>query len=280
MAVFGKDNIVEVVRMQKSPYWRVMETVNSRQAGNYIATADFANPELGLEDSLGKLRDVLNKLTPGRYLLTSFYKSDAKKSGVDTWIEIESGNTRDASISGTGSDFYLEGIGKVTPENFESAIEQKFKKLKEEENEKLRIKNIEEENRRLKLEMREYDSSMNRGIMSIGAVVWNVMRTTEAGKEVIGMMGEFKKFNQPKPNPEPQAADAPRSAYDEAEIVNDTSISGSANGNAEEQMQAALETLAKDNPELIAQLQMMARLKTENPELFNDAVDNLKTIAG
>lgn len=280
MAVLGKENIIEVVRMQKAPYWRVMETVNSRQAGNYIATADFDNPELGIEDSLGKLRNVLNKLTPGRYLLTAFYKTDAKKSGVDTWIEVESGgHAKDATISGTGADFYLEGIGKVTADNFEQAIEQKFKKLKDEENEKLRIKNIEEENRRMKLEMREYDSSMNRGIMSIGAVVWNVMRTTEAGKEVIGMMGDFKKFNQDaKPKPNPQPADAPRSAYDEAVIVDD-SISG-AGGNAEAQMEAALETLAKDNPELISQLQLLAKLKSENPDLFNDAVDNLKTIAG
>lgn len=278
MAVYGKENIIEVVRMQKAPYWRLMETIEKRNAGNYIATANFDNPELGLEDSLGHLRKALNVLTPGRYILTAFLKPDAKKSGVDTWIEVETGSAqRDASISGTSSaEFYLEGIGKVTPENFGSAIEQKFKKMKEEEAEKLRIRNLEEENRRLKAEAREYESGLNRGILSIGSVVWNVMRGTPAGKEVIGMFNDLKKMNtEPKPASTVHRQDAAKDQYEAAEVV-DESISGM----AEKQMEEALETLAKDNPELISQLQMLAKLKTENPDMFNDAVDNLKTIAG
>lgn len=280
MAVYGKDNIIEVVRMQKAPYWRIIETIEKRNAGNYVATANFENPELGLESSLSDLRRVLNLLTPGRYILTSFYKNDVKKSGVDTWIEVESGSAmKDASISGTGAaEFYLEGIGKVTPENFESAIEAKFKKMKEEEAEKLRIKNLQDENTRLKAELREHNNGIDRGMISIGSVVWQVMRGTEAGKEVIGMFNELKKMNSHGTKPQPQKQDAPKSSYEEAEVV-DESISGNSSV-AEKQMEEALETLAKDNPELISQLQMMAKLKTENPDMFNDAVENLKTIAG
>lgn len=265
--------------MQKAPYWRIIETNEKRQAGNYVATADFENPELGLEDSLGMLRSVLNRLTPGRYILTSFIKSDAKRSGVDTWIEVEGTSSAPAAVSGVTqpSHTFLDGIGMVTLDNIGEAIEKKFAMEKKKEQEAERIKKLEEENARLKAEAREHETGFNKGVLSIGSIVWNMMRDTPAGKEVIGMMGEFKKMGT-----EPGAAAGSRPAssngFTEAEVV-DENVSGT-DGDVPQGMVDALDVLAKDNPDLVPQLQMLAKVKQDNPDLFQDAIENLKIIAG
>ena len=72
MAVYGKSNVVEIVRMHKTPYWRISESAEKRAAGNHVVTADFEAVDLGLEYSIDMLQMSLSRLTPGRYLLSAF----------------------------------------------------------------------------------------------------------------------------------------------------------------------------------------------------------------
>jgi|CXWL01.1.fsa_nt_gi hypothetical protein len=281
MAIWGKDNIVETTRIHKCPYWRIYRTQTDKDAGNVVACSDTDNPNLGLEDSADKLRSALSRLTPGRYLMTAYKSASATKGGISTDIEVES-NGANAQVAGIGnsgsgqSGAYIEGIGMVTIENLGEVVEKKFAMMKAKEAEERRIKSLEEENRTLKAEAREHETGINKGLLSIGSIVWERIRGTAHGKEVIGMFNEIKKATAEKNGSTVTKKDAPDSAYATAEVVEEKV--GEA-GDVPQEMVDALDELAKDNPELIQQLQMMAKLKKEDPEMFKDAIEQLKTVA-
>jgi hypothetical protein len=282
MAVYGISNVVETLRLQRMPYWKIYRTQTDRDAGNVIAAADFENPNLGMEESCARLNDMLRRQTPGKYIMTAFKSPGQSKGGISTDIEVEYTGINNASgIGGTAANanssaFVVDGIGVVTPENIGEVVEKKFKELEQKKKEEERIRNMEAENKRLKLEARQYESGINRGLLSIGSLVWNMMRGTDAGKEVIGMINEFKKYNgnAAAHTPAPGAAtDKPASEYEESNVIEPDEATG-------RRMASALDTLAENNNELVQQLEMLARVKKENPDLFNEAVDNLKTFAG
>ncbi len=269
MAIVGKHNVLELVRMQKTPYWKLFETANKRTSSNYIDQADFSQPDVDLDVSIENLRRCLDRLSSGSYLLVSYATRDKTKGGIDTMIEIEGIGRGMSAIGAVGSpgEFYADGIGKVTAENFGEVIEAKFKKMqddlkRDQEQARLKAENVE-----LKRALREKESGFNKGIMSIGAVAYGWMKDTPAGKEFIGMAKKAM-FGMKA------AGDANTTEDTEAEVMNDHPGVGSTE-DAEDAIVGTLERLSKDNPDLVKQLKKLADLKDKDPDTFKMAVDSL-----
>jgi len=275
MAIYKIHNIVESVRAARCPFWKVYRSVVDRSAGNYICSADFDNPELGIEASCEHLRNMLKMQTPGRYVLAAYKRNTDNKGGLgaDIEIEYEDNNIKIAAIGNTEPAVkYIDGIGAVTLDNIDEVIDKKIKLNAAKQAEEARIKAMEAENARLKDELRENETGLNKGIMAIGSIVWGKVRGTPLGQEVIGMFSQIKKAT----------------AEQESKVVNmhehtntdtvDASISGTED--APPEMINALTDLSNNNPDLVNQLVMLAKVKKEQPDLFKDAIENLKLIAG
>lgn len=267
MALYGKDNIIEHVRAMELVYWRIFQSANDKNAGNYIATADFNKENLGQEEALSTLRQTLNRLTSGNYLLSVYQRPGMSKGGVNTFIEIEN-NSMSSAISGvnnTPAVFHLEGIGAVTADNFEEAVEKKMEKMMAAQKAKDDMAALKAENALLKKEKLENEGGINRGLMAVGSVLYSTMSKSPAGKEFIGMAKDL--FFQ--------ANAANRTAAAGGEPVEDAEVIGAV-GSKEERLIAAMEKLQVDNPELLEQIEMMAELKQKDPDTFNQAIEGLK----
>lgn len=265
MAILGKNNIIEMARSHKAPYWRLYESEHKRTSGNYIATADFESLNLGVENSLEILRKALDTLTPGRYIFVAYKDNNTKKGGIDSYIEVES-NGQNAAVSGIGSaaEFYMEGIGKVTADNFEEAIEKKMEKMQEKLRKEQEDKMLRDEVATLRKQVSENEAGINKGLMTIGTIAYGMMSETPKGKEFIGMARQAL-FATNKITAAP--GDQPR-----AEALGSTGENTDIN---DERMIGALERLAKDNPDILGQLEKLADLKENDPGTFEMAVSSL-----
>lgn len=270
MAIYGKDNIIEHARAMGLVYWRIYQSQTDKNAGNFVASADFDKENLGQEESLTTLRRSLDRLTGGSYLLSVYTKPGISKGGVNTNIELE-GNGLNAisGINNTSAVFHLEGIGAVTPDNFEEAVEKKMQKMLDAQKEKEERELLRKENVELKKQLRENEGGVNRGLMAVGSVLYATVSKSPAGAEFIGMVKNV--FLQAHTANRQQPADSPGPGDDKPGEI------GAVN-NQEERLIAAVEKLSTDNPEFLQQIEMMARLKEKDPDTFNQGIDALKTI--
>ncbi|MFZ4056964.1 MAG: hypothetical protein ACOYKE_02445 [Ferruginibacter sp.] len=258
MAIVGRDNIIELARSHKSPYWRIFESGNKRANGSYVATVDFDIENLGLEDSMSDLRTALNRLSPGRYLFVAYQNANTKKGGIDTLIEVE-GTIRDAAVGGFGG-FHIEGFGAVTPDNFEQAIEAKLEKLEEKRKKEAEFESLKAENLALKKAAAEADSGLNRGILTIGSLAYSAIIKTPQGKEFIGLVKD--------------TILGPKNALPESTVQ---SVSGTATieGTDDEKFENIMVRLSNNNPDFLKQLEKLADLKDKDPDTFQMAVSSL-----
>lgn len=269
MAILGKDNIVEMARTHKAPYWRIYESEAKRSNGNYVSSADFDNLNIGLEESLDSLRKSLGMLSSGRYLFVAYTSADKKKGGIDAWVEIESSGNNSAisgftSGSGNGeSSFVVEGIGRITPDNFNDVIDLKIKKMVEEQNRQNELKALKEKISTLEREKRENDGAFNKGIMSIGAIAYGIVSKTKDGKEFIGLVRDTVISGRKNDNRQQQKpTDVTHEEVSSSQVDEDRIVS-------------VLERLQKDNPALVDQLAKLADLKENDPDMFNNAIGML-----
>ncbi|HRD42197.1 MAG TPA: hypothetical protein PLN30_00525, partial [Ferruginibacter sp.] len=169
MAIYKRTNVVELVRASKNPYWRIFENESKKAAGNYVASANFEDKYLTITASCDDLQQKIDRLSPGRYIIVAYERSDKKGAAVDSAIELESLNHLPSAIAGTethNSSFFIEGIGQVTPENFESALDKKFDERLQKMREKERMEALERENAELKKEARLRETAINKGLAS------------------------------------------------------------------------------------------------------------------
>lgn len=277
MAIVGKHNVLELVRMQKAMYWRVYENNNKRSSGNFIDSADFSDSSADLDTSVENLRRCLDKLSTGTYVLVAFTSKDKSKGGIDTLIEIEGLSRNMAGIGSTGTaapEFYVEGIGKVTGENFESAIEKKFELMEAKLKKERELSDLKAENERLKKEQRLNETGYNKGVMTIGSVLYGVMSQTTQGKEFIGMASKamFGLKKQSSSTTTEDIIDEDSEEY----IAGKAAVNGTDDTtDNDERMIKALEKLSRNNPEILTQLEKLADLKDKDPEMFQSAVGSL-----
>jgi hypothetical protein len=260
MAIVGKYNVLELIRIQKTPYWRLYENNHKRTSGNFIDSADFSDATLDVAISAEQLRRSLDMLSTGIYVLVAYNSKDKTKGGIDTLIEIEGRGGNGAAISGINAapEFYMEGIGRVTSDNFEAAIDAKIEKVRKEEKKEAEEKAIRLEVIALKKQVAENESGFQKGIMGIGSVVYDIVKNTESGKEFIGLASKAFLGNR------------------NANISTIESVAGtSSEGNEEDRVTTAMERLAKDNPDFIGQLEKLANLKESDPATFEMAVSSL-----
>lgn len=274
MAIAGKYNIIETVRLAKAPYWRLFENNEKRTASNYAASAEFSDPTLGLEESLMQLDRAIDRLTPGRYIMTAYAKPGDKRSGIDCHVELVSGGGM-AGIGSTGGGFHLDGIGAVTAENFEVALTQKIAAMQKEERERLEREADKKLIRELQLQLRQKEAMWYKGIVGVGGLLYGQVIKTEAGKQFIGVAREFMQAaKQVDGGTDKNAPTIP-------EAGQNTGIAGPGEQEATEEQNerlgAAIETLSTDNPEFLAQMEALAKMKAEDPETFQIAVDQLKS---
>jgi hypothetical protein len=266
MAIVGKHNVIELLRIQKTPYWRLYENSNKRLSGNFIDSADFTDPTLDIAISAEGLRRSLDMLSTGVYVLTAYTSKDKSKGGIDTLIEIEgrSGGSSSA-ISGIGTtpEFYMEGIGRVTSDNFEAAIDAKIEKVRQEDKKAAEEAAIKRELAELKKQLSDNESGFQRGVISIGSVLYDVMKDTESGKKVMGLASKVYM--------------ATRDTTTVAGTNTGVTPSGDGGSGLSEQdrADAALERLATNNPDFVGQLEKLANLKETDPSTFEMAVSSL-----
>lgn len=269
MAIFGKENVIDMVRFQKLPYWKIAETANSKSAGNFVAKFESEVDNPSLDESLNLLRQALNRLTPGQYFFVATPKENSYKNNIDCTIVIENSNSpaQIAGIvnSGLNKPLYLDGIGEVTPENFSDAIAKKFSLMQKELEEKQKRQQLEEENKRLKKELEEKESGINGGLLSIATMFWPTLKKTPAALEIMKVVSGGMK---PQQNTVPTAQ----------------TLSGTetTTENTEQRIQSALSGLLGDDPEnpaaqqkLADDLELLAKVKRENPDVYDMGLDYL-----
>ena len=265
MAITGKNNIVEMARNLNAPYWKIYESEHKRSSGNFVAIADFENPNLALETSMDKLRNDLNRLTPGRYVfVTTKTNNPTSKNMMDTTVEIEGGSIAAIGAVGAAAEFYMEGIGKVTADNFESAMESKIKKMQDEHERVAEEKRLKSENEDLKKQIAEHEVGFNKGVMTIGTIAYGMMSNTPAGKEFIGMAKQAM-FAANKMVPGEVTATADN---------NEAAVSGT----EDDRLATAIEKLGSNNPAWLNQLEKLAALKEKDPSTFEMAVGSLDSL--
>lgn len=264
MAYVGKHNAIELLRTHKMPYWRLYENNSKRTSGNYVCQANFEEPGLDLANSLEDFRKSLDALSTGTYNLVAYTSKDKSKGGIDTMIEIEGSRAAVAAIGSTGAaTFFMEGIGQVTADNLEEAIDKKFKKMQAEVAAANAQAALKAENDRLKKEVNEHDGGFNKAIMGIGAIAYSVMSQTPTGKEFLGL--------------------ATKAMMTMSATGTTTALPAAANAvgaatNDDDRLSTAVEALAKDNPEWLAQLEKLATLKQKDPSTFEMAVGSLDSL--
>ncbi|MES2773382.1 MAG: hypothetical protein V4722_04320 [Bacteroidota bacterium] len=262
-SIVGKENVLWAVRYHDLPYWKIFDSENKKAAGNVafkVSDQDAQSIELSTQ-SLSRAMDMLG---PGRYLFTAM-KSNAqdKRGGIDTSIElgVPSGKPNDAiaGIGGAGAGFFMEGIGQITPDNFEEAIEKKIKKVQEEAARVQELKNLQEELKAMKAEKTANDSSFRNGVMAIGTIAWPVLKKSPVVSELMGSIGGLVKMID--------------NAGGETTVDTNAEISG-----VDEQARAekALEKLADNNPDFAKELEMLAKLKETNPDMYAQGLDFIK----
>jgi hypothetical protein len=261
MAIVGKHNVIELIRIQQTPYWRLFENSTKRSSSNFIDSSDYSNDTLDIAISCEQLRRALDMLSTGIYVLTAYSKAGKNKYGIDTLIEIEgrSGGSSSA-ISGIGTtEFYMDGIGKVTSENIEAAIDAKIEKVRQEDKKAADDAAIKRELAELKKQVSENESGFQRGVISIGSVLYDVMKDTESGKKVMGLASKV------------YMATRDTSAVSN----NNTDVSAVGGLSDQDRADAALERLATNNPDFVGQLEKLANLKETDPSTFEMAVSSL-----
>lgn len=258
--------MLEVLRINKTPYWRLYESSNKRTSGNFIDTADFTDADLDVSLSVENLRKALERLSTGTYILTAYTSKDKSKGGIDTVIEVEGSHSHSSHVAAIGAvtnDFVVEGIGRVTAENFESVLEAKFKAMQEQARKEQELASLKAEVTNLKKQVEENETGFNKGVMGIGSVLYDIVKSTPSGKEFIGMAAKAL-FGAKAPS-------APAT-----QLAGTDSPSGAGAGEDDEnRVTNALERLASNNPDFIGQLEKLAHLKETDPGTFEVAVSSL-----
>jgi hypothetical protein len=263
-AIVGKDNVLYIVRYNELPYWKIFDNETKKQAGNFIARSK-AEDDLSVELSISDLDRALDMLQAGRYVFVASKKFDDKRGGIDTNIEIGVSKGRsDASISGTDAPktvYHIAGIGELTPENFESALEAKMKKLLADQKAADELAALKAENQELKAEKANNDVWHRNGLIALGATAWPILKKTPAVAEFMGSIGGLIGMAGGAP-----AGDVPASTAH----AGDEAVSGT--GNEQEEIAVAVESLADGNPHIARDLAMLAKLRRENPELYSQGL--------
>lgn len=270
MPLNGRKNVVDTLRELRLPYWKISESQHALGNGNFIVAFDPEGNDVNpnLDDSMRQLETALNRLTPGTYFMSG--KRVAKAEGKNVFagsISIESGTAAIAGIGSTGKPMYIGGT-EVTSENLGEVIKAEFEKMQAQLKKEQEEKALREENARLKKELAEKESGITGGLYSIGSLFWDQIKKSPAAKEMIATIAGTA-F---KTNPGEKTAAATESSETTAlsadfETRTGTAIAGLLGENA-------------DSPEvqneLASNLELLAKLKTEQPEVYEQAIEHLK----
>lgn len=279
MALKGIESTKAALRATRLVYWRIFEDSRTKTAGSFLASANFEDPDLTETQSYEDLSAALDRLTSGRYILLA-YKTNTSKGGAafESAFEI-SPDYRSSSIGSVTPEFIMEGIGKVTPENFEAAIEKKMKMMLDKQAEEKRLADLQAENERLKKELKENDGTINKGLLAIGAVLYPMMSKTPAFKEVFSMVsGVMKQLPSDVRPQELGTTAAPAAATPAAEHIEGDTCEIGGIAVAQDELFATLDELGSNNPDVLQHLKVLAGLKKNNPDMYNQAVEMAKDL--
>lgn len=275
MPINGRRNVVDTLRELKLPYWKISESQNALGNGNFIIAFDPEGNEVNpdLETSMRQLETALLRLTPGTYFMSG--KRVAKAEGKNVFagsISIESSNSNAvAGIGSTAAPMFI-GSTQVTPENLGEVIAGEFAKmqaqLKKEQEEKL----LKEENLRLKKELAEKESGITGGLYSIGSLFWEQIKKSPAAKEMIATIaGTALRSNAVgnEHSTEPATSNA-QGLTEDFETRTGSAIAGLLGDGADK---------PEVQNELASNLELLARLKRDQPEVYDQAIESLKLMA-
>ncbi len=262
-AIRGKENIIYVVRNADARWWKIFDTDIKRKAGS-PAIEVYGGDDLSLDASIDQLMNGLDRLTPGRYVFCAMRKKGSTRPDVDIDIEMSDfAQNKTPAISGTAvSGFYMEGIGQVTPENFETAIETKIKKFQEEERKAKELEDLKEKIKTLEAEKSANDNVFRNGILGLGTTLWPMVKKMPEAVEVINVIGGLMGGN----------ASSSRSGTGGTE----TQQIGNTADNEQQRFESAIEGLSKDNPNVVEEIEMLAKLKANNPDMYAQGLDFIK----
>ncbi len=270
MAIYGKNNIIEMVRLQQCKHIKICEVGNQKDGGNFIWKTDYENNDVSVEEVCGELRRCLDKLTAGRYHIIAQKTLNAQKGNISTTIEVESDGSRVASIGGIENNARPLFIGgtEVTATNINEVIKQEFANMQAELARKQTEENLKRENAELKKQLAEKESGINGGLMSIGAIVLPILKKTPQGKQLLAAVAGLGLSRM-------DVSDAPVTTKEEVASIGEAEQEEAGN-----RIAAALEKLNTTNAlQLADELELLAKVKTESPETFNMGLDYLKGIS-
>jgi hypothetical protein len=276
MALKGIESTKAALRATKLVYWRIFENARTKGAGSFIATSNFDDADLTQDESYRDLSEALDRLGGGRYVLMG-YKKNTTHGGAQFESEFEvipDYNRSTSTISGT-SEFYVEGIGKITPENFLDAVDKKIKDQLQKQQEEKELADLKAKIKQLESDAKENDGTINKGLLAIGTVLYPMVSKSPHFKEVFSMVsGVMKQANNaaaPVANALGSTTTPAASAAAE-HVEGDTCEIGGTKVQQDELFKT-LDELGTDNPEVLQHLKILAGLKKNNPAMYNEAVE-------
>jgi hypothetical protein len=268
-AVIGIENALYFARRSGVKYWKIYSANN-----NQGATIDQCSKDadISLDQSLDELRTALHKLTPSTYKINIFRtftsdenKDNATKVVASFIVDINYGQPQHQQpVAGIGG-FSLEGIGLVTPENFEEALTKKMTSFHEKQKAADELTSLKAQLAEYKKNERETEYGFKKGILSIGTVLHPIVSKLPAYKEVMqtisGVMGAAN--NEALP-----VTPLPSSAL----YAND--ISGTEESNQDQlSIEDSMRIIAHGNPNVAKELAALAKLKQQNPSMYTEGVE-------
>ena len=264
-AIRGIENAIACIRNGGAPYWKLHENSAKRTSGGFIAQSSY-EADLSMDESTAQLYTALNRLTPGNYLLSSHKHGIPNKHVVDIHVEIGYSEIN-KPVAGIGSTFSIEGFGAVTTDNFEAALDKKLNDFMAKQKAEAELTALKNRVKELEAEQKENEFGVKRGIASLGTILYPIVKKMPAFKEVVSGLGQI--MNEAKT----------LNDNNETNDNNAVEISG-VGDDAEDRIGAAVETLAKGNPNIVKELELLAKLRQKDPSLYKDGVDFAESMAG
>lgn len=249
-------NIVEFVKATSSPYWKIMtHSQKASAASPRICESQNDEPGADLDASMEYLEQCVSMLGDGRYLIR-YWDTQKNKTAGFYEVPFMVGKPHAPAVAGMGNNnqYSIGNIGAIVSEKVEAEMN------------KIKLKQLEEEN----TELRENMEDPAGWKTQIAGVVSSINETAPQLWPHIGMAltqliqgigSKFGLMQAPGLGASPEVMQPP---YQNPNLFNQTDMS---NPNQNPEQLAAIETEMETNSEAYSQL--LFRLRAIDPDLLN-----------
>ena len=237
--IIGSENLISFIRLNDAPYWKIYL---GSSKGPLFAESGL-QPELGVEDSIIRLKKVFAALAYGMYYIKLKQKEDQTKNTYETAFEITSNDSK--GVAGIGG--FAQPVG-VSQDEIALKIKEALDAYKTQD----KLEKLEQENKDLKALITKPSDLENAFVKIANA----------AGPQIGQAIQSFMS---------PKAAAAVIAGLPEKKLANPEQQK-----DYEIKLEKALEDLAKVDPDLDQSLMDLATFAKANPEKYKSFLPMLK----